>query len=87
MIKDLTPRLVHSKPTQTWAELREKVPNVLSRFHTKRRTGAQGPRLARPSFFWYDKDSGYWGPFRVMQPRHYKAFMFGHHASDYNLHK
>ncbi len=31
-----------------WAALREKVPNVLSRCHTKRRTGAQGH--ARPSF-------------------------------------
>ncbi len=27
---------------QIWAALREKVPNVLSRCHTKRRTGARG---------------------------------------------
>ncbi len=31
-----------------WAELSKKVPNVLSRCHTKRRTGARG--RARPSF-------------------------------------
>ena len=31
-----------------WAALREKVPNVLSHCHTKRRTGARG--RARPSF-------------------------------------
>ncbi len=31
-----------------WAALREKVPNVLSRCHTKRRTGARG--RDRPSF-------------------------------------
>ncbi len=31
-----------------WAASREKVPNVLSRCHTKRRT--------RPPFFWYDTD-------------------------------
>ena len=31
-----------------WAVLREKVPNVLSRCHTKRRTGTHG--RARPSF-------------------------------------
>ncbi len=31
-----------------WAALREKVPNVLSRCHTKIRTGARG--RARPSF-------------------------------------
>ncbi len=23
---------------------------------------------ARPSFFWYDTDSGHWGPFHVMSP-------------------
>ncbi len=32
----------------TWAALPKKVPNVLSRCHTKRRMGAQG--RARPSF-------------------------------------
>ncbi len=32
----------------TWAALHEKVPNVLSRCHTKRRTGARG--RARPTF-------------------------------------
>ncbi len=31
-----------------WEALHEKVPNVLSRCHTKRRTGARG--RARPSF-------------------------------------
>ena len=97
----------------SWAASRKKVPIVLSRFHTKRRTGARcharpsfgvtptsldfcccfffgkkklggfffffensvsyqkkgrrGP--ARPSFFWYDNDSGHWGPFHVTPPR------------------
>ncbi len=36
-----------------WAALREKVPNVLSRRHTKRRTRRVGPG---PPFFWYDTD-------------------------------
>ncbi len=25
-------------------------------------------RVTRPSFFWYDNDSGHKGPFRVTQP-------------------
>ncbi len=39
-----------TKPSREsmWAALHEKVPNVLSRCHTKRRTGARGH--ARPSF-------------------------------------
>ena len=41
----------------------EKVPNDLSRCHTKRRMGAytkrrMGVRTMRPSCFWYDNDSG-----------------------------
>ena len=35
-----------------WAVLREKVPYVMSHCHTKR-------RVTRPSFFWYDNDSGH----------------------------
>ncbi len=40
-------------PSNIWAALREKVPNVLSRCHTKKKDGRAGPR---PPFFWYDTD-------------------------------
>ena len=26
---------------------------------------------ARLSFFWYDNDSGHWGPFRKAQPKYF----------------
>ena len=44
------PLLFHHIPPggQVWVALGEKVPNVLSRCHTKRRMGAP--------FFWYDTD-------------------------------
>ncbi len=87
-----------------WVASCEKVPNVLSRCHPKRRIGARGcahpfgmtPTFykkkkrkekeksiintfkkvgviqkkdwrgrACPSFFWYDNDSGHWGPLRM----------------------
>ncbi len=37
-----------------WAAVCKKVPNVLSRCHTKRRMDGYIP--TRPSFFWYDTD-------------------------------
>ncbi len=46
LVADVLPERVCSRVT--WAELREKVPNVLSRCHTKRRAGARG--RTRPSF-------------------------------------
>ncbi len=64
-----------------WAAFCKKVPNVLSRCHTKKKKffskkskksvsyqkkdGRAGPR---PPFFWYDNDSGHKEPFRGTQP-------------------
>ena len=51
VMKQFDSRMSHQSLQSTiWVVLREKVPNVLSRCHTKRRTGA-----ARP-FFCYDTD-------------------------------